>query len=317
MHRVLLPFEFFEPTTVGEVVELVDGDTSRILAGGMDLVLKMRLREARPQRVVSLQKVPGLDHVEANGSGLTFGALATLRQIERSQAVQAGWPLLTEAIHSIASVQTKTMGTAVGNLCVGTPASDVAPALYALGAVVKIAGAGAAREVPIEEFFVGVGRTAVGPHEVVTEVRVPEVPRGSGGAFLKLSKTAEDIAKVNAAVLVTVSEGRCAAVKIALGSVAPTALRALEAEKLLVGEDMGARAIAEAADAAAEAVACITDVRSTAKYRREMVKVLVRDGLAKAAARAADSATAGAAESATARAAGRPAAGEGGGKEGS
>jgi carbon-monoxide dehydrogenase medium subunit len=194
------------------------------------------------------------------------------------------------------------MGTAVGNLCVGTPASDVAPALYALGAIVRIAGAGAARtgpagagadgrraarKIPIEEFFIDVGKTAVGPHEVVTEVHVPRVPAGSAGAFMKLSKTAEDIAKINAAVLVTVSEGRCVDVKIALGSVAPTPLRATEAEKLLTGTDLGTRVIAEAADVAAEAAAPISDVRSTAEYRKEMVRVLVRDGLAKAVARAA------------------------------
>jgi carbon-monoxide dehydrogenase medium subunit len=218
---------------------------------------------------------------------LTFGALATLRQIERSQAVEDGWSLLAEAIRSIVSVQTKTMGTAVGNLCVGTPASDVAPALYVLGASVMIAGKDATREIPIEEFFVDVGKTALGPHEVVTEVRVPRAPEGSAGAFLKLSKTAEDIAKVNAAVLVTVSEGRCEAAKIALGSVGPTPLRAVEAEKLVTGGDLGAGAIAKAADAAAEAAAAISDVRSTAKYRTEMVRVLVKDGLAKAAARAA------------------------------
>ncbi len=291
MHRVLLPFEFFEPTTVGEVVDLVDGDTSRVLAGGVDLVLKMRLRQIVAERVVSLQNVPGLDHIEANGSGLTFGALATLRQIERSRVVEEEWPLLAEAIRSIVSVQTKTMGTAVGNLCVGTPASDVAPALCALGALVRIAGAGAvrgsARETPIDEFFVDVGKTALGPHEIVTEIHVPRVPAGSAGAFMKLSKTAEDIAKINAAVLVTASGGRCTDVKIALGSVAPTPLRATDAEKLLVGTDLGKRALAEAADAAAEAVAPISDVRSTAKYRKEMVRVLVRDGLAKAAARAA------------------------------
>jgi CO/xanthine dehydrogenase FAD-binding subunit len=163
----------------------------------------------------------------------------------------------------------------------------VAPALYALGASVTIAGKGSTREIPIEEFFVDVGKTALGPHEVVTEVRVPRVPEGSAGAFFKLSKTAEDIAKVNAAVLVTLSEGRCAAAKIALGSVASTPLRAVEAEKLIAGGDLGAGAIAKAADAAAEAATAISDVRSTAKYRKEMVRVLVRDGLAKAAARAA------------------------------
>ena len=283
MHRVLLPFEFAEPTSVGEVIELVDGRQARVLAGGVDLVLKMRLREVAPEKVVSLQKVPGLDYVKADGAGLRFGALASLRQIELSPIVRQGWPLLAQAIDSIVSVQTKVMGTAVGNLCVGTPASDLAPALFALGASVKIAGLGREREIPIEEFFVDVGRTAVNAHEIVTEIIVPPVALGSRMAFMKLSKTAEDIAKVNAAVAVTMVDGVCADAKIALGSVAPTPLRAGEAEELLVGRQMTVETIAEAAEAAAEAATPISDVRSTAAYRREMVRVLVKDALIAAA----------------------------------
>ena len=286
MHRVLLPFEFAEPATVGEVVELVDGQKARVLAGGVDLVLKMRLREILPEKVVSLQKVPGLDNVQEDDAGLRFGALASLRQIELSQAVRTGWPLLAEALGSIVSVQTKVMGTTVGNLCVGTPASDVAPALYALGARVKITGVDAVREIPIEEFFVDVGKTAVGPHEIVTEIFIPRPVAGSSGAYVKLSKTKEDIAKVNAAVLLTIADGACTDAKIALGSVAPTPIRAMEAEQLLRVRGMSAGAIAEAAEAAAEAATPISDVRSTAAYRREMVRVLVRDALDKAVSRA-------------------------------
>jgi len=296
MHRVLLPFDFSEPTSIAEVVDLVDGDKARILAGGVDLVLKMRLRQILPEKVVSLQKVPSLDYVEVsgmggsgaegNGSGLRFGALTTLRQIEQSRVVKDHWPLLAEAIGSIVSVQTKVMGTAVGNLCVGTPASDVAPALYALGASVKITGANGTREIPIEEFFVDSGKTAVGAHELVTEIRVPRPRAGSTGAFVKLSKTAEDIAKVNAAVMITMADGKCEDVRIALGSVAATPIRASRAEDLLRGSTVGPEAMAEAAAAAAESVNPISDVRSTAAYRKEMVKVLVRDCLKKAAARA-------------------------------
>jgi carbon-monoxide dehydrogenase medium subunit len=286
MHRVLLPFEYFEPTTLKEVVEMVDGEKARILAGGVDLVLKMRRRQIMPEKVVSLQKVPGLNDVRGNGSGLSFGAMATLRQIEQSPAVREGWPLLSEAIGWIVSVQTKAMGTAVGNLCVGTPASDVAPALYAMGARVKITGAGEEREIPVEKFFLDVDRTAVRPHEIVTAVLVPNLPSGSGGAFMKLSKTAEDIAKVNAAVMVTLSGGKCADARIALGSVAPTPVRALKAEEALQGRVINENTIAEASAAAAEAVSPISDVRSTALYRKEMVRVLVKDALEKAAARA-------------------------------
>jgi CO/xanthine dehydrogenase FAD-binding subunit len=122
-------------------------------------------------------------------------------------------------------MQTKMMGTLVGNLCVGTPASDVAPALYALGARVRIAGVGGDREIPIEEFFVASGQTAVQPHELVTEIVVPAPAAGSAGAFLKLSKTSEDIAKVNVAVTVALSGGVCSLTRIAVGSAAPTPIR--------------------------------------------------------------------------------------------
>ena len=290
MHRVLLPFEFAEPMTVGEAVELVDGKKARILAGGVDLVLKMRLRQIVPELVVSIQKVPGLDYVRKDDFGLRFGAMASLRQIELSPEVVEGWPVLAEAICSIASAQTKVMGTAVGNLCVGTPASDVAPALYALGATARLACIGGMREIPIEAFFVDAGKTAVGPHEIVAEVFVPRPRAGTGGAFMKLSKTAEDVAKVNTAVTVTLADGVCLDAKIALGSVAPTPMRAVEAERLLQGRDMRAATVRDAAEAAAEAAAQaaapISDVRSTEGYRREMVRILVKDALERAATRA-------------------------------
>ena len=179
------------------------------------------------------------------------------------------------------------MGTAVGNLCVGTPASDVAPALYALGARMKIAGREGEREIPIGEFFLAAGKTVVAPHEIVIEIVVPAPAAGSAGAFLKLSKTAEDIAKVNVAVMLGIEGGVCTRASIAIGSAAPTPVRAAAAEQVLVGRRVDAAAIQGAAEAATQAVCPISDVRSTARYRQEMVRVLVRDGLEKAAARAA------------------------------
>jgi aerobic carbon-monoxide dehydrogenase medium subunit len=303
MHRVLLPFEFSEPGSVAEAVALIDGDRVRAMAGGVDLVLKMRLRHVTPERVVSLQKIPGLDHVredarfgrdgglgDGRGIGaapaLLIGALATLRRVEQAATVQHQWPLLAEALGSIVSMQTKAMGTLAGNLCVGTPASDVAPALYALGAHVRIAGESGEWEIPIEEFFVDAGKTAVRPHELVTEIIVPAPAAGSAGAFLKLAKTAEDIAKVNAAVCLALSDGVCSYVRIAVGSAAPTPVRAAAAERVLAGRRLDAGVATEAAEAAADSVCPISDVRSTAGYRKDMVRILVRDALLAAAARA-------------------------------
>jgi carbon-monoxide dehydrogenase medium subunit len=155
-----------------------------------------------------------------------------------------------------------------------------------MGAQVKITGEASKRELSIEDFFVDVGQTALEPHEIVTEIVIPGLPSRTGTAFLKLSKTAEDIAKVNVAVMVTVVDGKCSDVKIALGSVAPTPIRAGKAEEVMKGKDMDKGSIDDASEAAAESASPISDVRSTAEYRKEMVRVLVKDALEMAVARA-------------------------------
>jgi aerobic carbon-monoxide dehydrogenase medium subunit len=286
MHRVLMPFEFFEPKTLEEAVRLLEITNSKVMAGGVDLVLKMRLRQVLPDAVISLQKISGLDQVESNPAGLRIGAMASLRQVECSPWVQKGWAVLYEALRTIVSVQTKVMGTVVGNLCVGTPASDIAPALLVLGAKIKVVGLENERVIPIENFFLGVGRTILGPNEIVTEIFVPGIPARSGGAFLKMAKTAEDIAKVNAAVLVTVRDKICQEAKIALGSVGPTPTRVAASERVMRGQRVDEPVFARAAEAAADAVSPISDLRSTAEYRKQMVKVLVTDALINAVANA-------------------------------
>ena len=287
MHRVLLPFEFCEPSSVQEAVGLVNGGKAKFLAGGVDLVLKMRRREVAADKVISLQKISGLDYVEGNQeAGLRIGALASLRQVEQSPVVMENWALLSEAISKIVSVQVKIQGTAVGNLCVATPASDVSPALYALGAKARIVGANGEREIAIEELFLDAGKSSLGSDEILTEIIVPTLPAGTAGAFMKLSKTAEDIAKINVAVSVTMSGGKCDQARIALGSVAPTPIRATQAEEALKGQALDEQSIAGASEKAAEAAAPISDIRSTADYRKEMVRVLVRDALIKSADRA-------------------------------
>jgi len=289
MYRVLNYFEYFEPMTVDEAMRLLSkyGAEAKLMAGGVDLVLKMRLRQLMPKYVISLQKLPGLDYIDGGGrEDLKFGALVTLRSIELSPTIRKDWALLYEAIHQIASVQVKTMGTVVGNLCVATPASDIAPVLLVLAAKVKITGVASEKVIPVEHLFVAVGKTILEPHEIITEILVPRLPARTGGAFMKLAKTADDIAKVNVAVTVTVANGRYDEAKIALGSVAPTPIRAIKAEETLMGQKLDEKAIVRAAEAAAESVKPITDVRSTATYRKEMVKVLVKDALEKAVVRA-------------------------------
>jgi carbon-monoxide dehydrogenase medium subunit len=288
MYRVLKPFEFYEPNTIDEAIQILlkNGVQAKLMAGGVDLILKMRLRKIAPASVISLQKIPGLNFINKdNKDGLRFGAMTTLRQVELSPVVQKYWPLLHEAIHQISSIQVKEMATVIGNLCVATPASDIAPVLYVLGANVKIMGSSQERVLPIENLFVEIGKTCLKPDEVVTEIFVPSVLAGTGCCFMKLVKTKDDIAKVNVATAVTIADGICVDARIALGSVAPTPIRASKAEEVLKGKRLNNEIIGNAAKAAAESVRPITDVRSTAEYRKEMVKVLVEDSLVKAVAK--------------------------------
>lgn len=288
MYRAIRPFELFEPTTIEEAVRTLFtyGNRAKVLAGGVDLVLKMRRRELAPEYVVSLKGISNLDVIEGDGgTGVSIGALATLRSLELSPIARE-YQALWEGVSSISSIQIKNMGTVVGNLCAATPATDVAPPLFVFGANLKVVSVDGERVVPIEEFYITVDKTVLAPHEIVTEITVPAVPRGAGSAFLRVAKTGADIPKVNAAVMVAIDDGRCQDARIALGSVAPTVIRATRAEEILKGEKADESAILRAAEMASEEARPITDIRSTAEYRRTMVRVLVRDALEKAVARA-------------------------------
>lgn len=289
MYRVLRPFEYFEPATVAEVVDILSkyGKKAKVLAGGMDLIPKMRRRDLSPSYIISLQRVKGLDYVKGDGNtGLKIGALASLRSVELLPTVARDYVSLYEAIHQIASVQVKANGTLVGNLCVATPASDVATALMALGATLRVAGTGRVKDVPIEDFFTGPGQTIMAPNEIVAEVSVPKVPSGTGGAFLNLTKVKEDIAKVSATVVMTINNTTCQAAKIALGAVAPTPLRCHKAEALLSGQKLESIDKEVVAQQAADSCTPITDIRSEAEYRKDMARVLTRRALERALERA-------------------------------
>jgi len=286
--RTLKPFEYFEPRTIAEAVRIAFkyGDKAKVLAGGIDLLPRMRQRKIKPECVISLQRVQGLGHIDGNGEGLRIGALTSLRSIELSSVVQRDYIILHEAIQSIASIQVKSMGTAVGNLCVATPASDVAPPLYVLGAKLKIASTVPERIIPIENLFIGVNQTILQPGEIVIEIIVPRPPPKTGSAFLKLVRTSADIAKVNVAVSVTITNNTCRDARIALGSVAPTMIMATKAEETLKGKKLDQGVIEAAAQIAAEEAKPITDIRSTAEYRKEVTMVLVRRAIERASERA-------------------------------
>jgi len=280
--RILKPFEYFEPVTVSDAVGLLAtyGDKSRILAGGIDLIPRMRRREISADYLISIQKIPGLDYIqEQENAGLKFGALARLYSLENFKGIKKNYPSLHAAIHQISSIQTKHMGTAVGNLCVATPASDVATALLTLGAELTVSGVSRERKIPIGQFFLENNRTSLHGDEMVTGVNLPHPPNGMRTAFLNLFRTHSDIAKVSVAVAVVFEDGLCKEARIAIGAAAPTVFRAVNAEKALAGRKLNSKMIDEAAKIAAEETRPITDMRSTAEYRKSMSELLVRKAL--------------------------------------
>lgn len=294
MSTLKLPaFEYREPTSIAETTALLAayGDDANVLAGGVNLMPRMRAGRAKAGCVVNIQRVSGLDYMRRSASGgIEFGAMASLHSLERWGALITGYPAVYEAIHQITSVQSKYMGTAVGNLCVATSASDVAVVLIAYDAVLAISGPDGDRRLPLSDFYPAYARTALGRGEFVTGVEVPAVPTGHGAAFLNLVRTHADIAKVTVSTTLVLEDGICRNVRIALGSVAPTTFRALEAEAVLQGRKPTQETIGEAAVAAAAAVRPIDDIRSTAEYRKAVTQVLVGRALHKALERAVASA---------------------------
>lgn len=283
------PFDYLEPRTIGEATQLLSnyGEKARILAGGIDLIPRMRKGEIKAGYVVNIQNIPGLERIEPNEKGgITFGAMVRLRSIEASETIQNKYPILYEAIHQITSVQTKYMGTAVGNLCVATPASDIATSLFALGARLKISGVKDERTESIEKFYVDYRLTSLKQGEMVTGVLLPNPPSGTGTAFLNLVRTHADIAKISVAAAIVVQNGICREARLAIGAAAPTVLRAVNAEALLMGQKITPQVINEAAKTASAETKPITDIRSTAEYRREMAGILVRRVLEEALERA-------------------------------
>lgn len=228
--------------------------------------------------LVDLKGVPELCGVEAvGGKGLRIGALTTLHEIETSAQVIRDCPALGYAAGCVGSLQVRNRGTIGGNLANASPAADTAPMLLALDAEVELMSVRGSRVLPIDSFFRGPGETALGPAELLARIIVPLQPPGTRAQYLKLGpRRAMDIAVVGVAVSLTMQDGICERARVALGAVGPTPLRARSAEAVLTGKTVDDALAIQAAEAAVADCSPIDDVRASAWYRREMVRVLVR-----------------------------------------
>ncbi|HEX6332092.1 MAG TPA: xanthine dehydrogenase family protein subunit M [Actinomycetota bacterium] len=276
-------FEYHRPGTLEEALGLLKSlEDAKVLAGGQSLIPVMKLRFSAPAYLVDLNRVPGLDGIEEAGGVLRIGAMARHNQIAGSDVVEASSGLLASTAPQIADPLVRNLGTIGGSLAHGDPAGDWGSAMIAAGASVVLHRASGEREVPASELFVDLFTTAVEPDEVLAEVRVPVPTAPSGGTYLKLERKIGDFATVGVAVQVEMSNGTIGRAGIGLTGVGSTNIHAAEAEASLAGAEPNEAAFVEAGRLAAAAANPVTDVRGSAEYKRHVIDVYVRRGLARA-----------------------------------
>jgi carbon-monoxide dehydrogenase medium subunit len=285
----MIPFEYRTPKNLKEVHATLKefGTDAKLIAGGTALVIMMQQRLVRPSCLVSLRSVRGLNGLEIKDGGVRIGGLATHREVETSSLVRRRLPLLAETYHHVATIRVRNMATVGGGLAHADPNQDPPPSLIALGATVKATSANGSRVIPIDDFFTDYYETVLNPDEIITELFVPKLPPNAGAAYLKfLPRTADDYATVSAAAVLSLDKSKktISDVRIALGSVGATPIRATAAEALLRGQPVKPEAFAEAAEKAKEAVDPVSDFRGSAGYKKEMAGVFVRRALEKALA---------------------------------
>jgi carbon-monoxide dehydrogenase medium subunit len=283
-------FEYHQPESLPDAVSLAArfGAEASFLAGGTDLIVQIERGRIAPRHVIGLHRVPGLAGIEVNGR-ISIGARVTHRAVEGTAELGGALRCLIEGAEVIGGHQVRNVATVGGNLVNASPAADLVPCLLALDAAVTLLGPGGERELPVERFLLGPNRTARRPDELLTRVSMPRPPAGAATAFLKAGRRrAMEIAVVCVAARLTLdaSRERCLEARIALGAVAPTAVRAHEAELALEGRAVGDEAFRRAAEAAQDACRPIDDVRASAAFRRHLVGVLVRRALARCVERA-------------------------------
>ena len=275
--------DYFEPKTITEALSVLAkyGEHANVIAGGTDVMVDMKYKE-EPGCLVNIKKIPGLDTIQENGASLQMGPLVTIRDIETSRLVRERLPLLWESCHQFASLQIRNTATIGGNICRASPSGETLAPLLALEAKAKLAFRDGEKTEAFSSFFQGPGKTSLGSKGLLTEIEIPYPPKGSHCVYLKHAvRGAMDIAMVGVAVLITADAGNSSLqdVRIALGAVAPTPIRATKTEALLRGRSLTAALVKEAATLAASESSPITDQRSSAEYRGWIVEALTRRGL--------------------------------------
>jgi len=279
---LLHTFEYLKPNSLGDVLNVLDelkGKKLQVLAGGTDLIPRMRAMAKEPEYVVDLAAT-GLNQVVFEKDQARIGALATFATLGQHPQIRKRLPAIAEAAVKVGAVQTRTLATIGGNLCEGVPSNDSAPSLLVLDATFRLQSKGKERMVAADSFFLGPRRTVLEPGEIMTEILVPLEPDFMS-RFLRFGRRkALTLSVASAAVGIALRNGQeIVRARIALGAVAPTPVRARKAEQMLEGNKPTQELLAKAGDMAATEISPISDLRASADYRRKVSAVLVRRAL--------------------------------------
>lgn len=277
-------FEYRAPATLEEAIALLadGGEDARVIAGGQSLIPMMKLRFAAPSLLVDLNTIPGLEYAEERNGHLCVGPLARNSQLAVSDVLESRYPTMAAVAPRISDPLVRNLGTLGGSLAHADPAGDWGSVMLALDAEVQIRSASGERVVAIDDFLVDTFTTALEAGEVLTEVRVPKPEGRFGGAYLEIKRKVGDFATAGAAVSLELDDGHVRRAGIAMTAVGPRNLKAAAAEEALTGSEASDVAFDEAARLAAEAAEPVSDVRGSAEYKREAVRVFVRRGLERA-----------------------------------
>jgi CO/xanthine dehydrogenase FAD-binding subunit len=280
-------FDYYTPDSVENACKLLVelGDDAYVMAGGTDLLVKIHRGVLKAKAIVDIKKIEGIDGISyEKGKGLTIGATARLTDVGEHPDIKAKFPAISKAALCTANTQIRNMGTVTGNLCNAAPSADNAPALITMGAVLKLKSLEGEREIPLGDFFKGPGMTAIKKGELVTSIFVPDPPKGAGTSYQYLSARGKvDIASVCVGATVIMDGDVCKDAKIVLGAVAPVPMRAKEAEKVVIGNKLSTELLEKLGLEASKESKPITDMRSTAEYRKILVAVLSARAIEEAA----------------------------------
>ncbi len=285
-------FDYLEPATIEEAVSLLskyDGK-AKVIAGGTDLLVQIMNKRIKPENVVDIGRIHGLDYIKHDEKqGLRIGTLTTIEALKESTELRQTYPIISQTASQFGSRAIRNVATVGGNLCNAAPSASTAQPLIALSARVKIVGPSGERVVPLEDFFTGLGSTILERGELLVEIQVPVPPHNTRGVYLKHSvRGIIDLPIVSVAVVITLEPdgGVCRDIRIVLGSVAPTPMRARKAEEIIKGKKVDEALINRGAQVASdEAHPRPGSIRASAEYKREMVKVLTRRAIRQAVAK--------------------------------